>query len=244
MWLESSGKAGAKSVTADRLITNHLSHLSRSRKLQEPISKTREPQKKNYSRHIWHGCASIENNRRERELRNSAAIRWSSQSHLEKERKYQLLCPNIVRETKRKSTRGTRATEPRHAARREGIFLSTPRPTFPFSLKTPLRALLSHRTAEKQTSSKRMHAIPVYRREPLECHLTATTEPRSPHPFFFCCPRNVKPSYFCASNTTNRESLRPVRVLYTRRGASNLPLPELPVLVNVSNNVRSNFYSK
>lgn len=66
MWLESSGKAGAKSVTADRLITNHLSHLSRSRKPREPISKTREPQKKNYSRHIWHGCASIENNRRER----------------------------------------------------------------------------------------------------------------------------------------------------------------------------------
>lgn len=39
---DSSGKPGAKPVTADRLITNHPSHLSHSRKPREPISKIRK----------------------------------------------------------------------------------------------------------------------------------------------------------------------------------------------------------
>lgn len=111
--------------------------------------------------------------------------------------------------------------QPTRGKKGRGIFLSSPRPTFPFSLKTPLRALLS--LYGEQTSSKRMHAIPVYRREPLECHLTARPQPnRGPPlllPLFSSCPRNVKPPYFCASNTTNRESLRPViyRVIYRVR---------------------------
>lgn len=58
VWLESSGKAGAKPVTADRLITNHLSHLFHSR---EPISKIR---KKRIILDTFD--TSIENNCRER----------------------------------------------------------------------------------------------------------------------------------------------------------------------------------
>lgn len=61
VWLESSGKAGAKPVTADRLITNHPSHLSHSRKPREPISKIR---KKRIILDTFD--TSIENNCRER----------------------------------------------------------------------------------------------------------------------------------------------------------------------------------
>lgn len=88
-----------------------------------------------------------------------------------------------------------------------------------------------------------MHAIPVYRREPLECHLTARPQPN----------RDIPPLSSLARETLSRRifALPILRTAnpYDRfacyiQGASNLPLPELPVSVNVSNNVRSNFYSK